>query len=138
MARPPTQLRNNSKSPTPSDSENTPVLTADASRADLLKIARQYEADKNEAQAKLNRLSRKTRHESPPANSDEDIESSTHIASDERFVYQAGHNFFLLCAPWIRSGDDLFDTDVDEWQLIRKRKSEDTQESGRVSAWTEA
>ena len=57
---------------------------------------------------------RRTRHESPPANSDEEIESSTCIASDEHFVYQAGHKFFLLCAPWIRSGNDLFDTDIDE------------------------
>jgi hypothetical protein len=85
-----------------------------------LPISRRYETDKSEGQAKLNRLSRnfvdlitndkddhsihrpkrrRTRHESPPGNSDEEIESSTRIASDERFVYQPGHKYFLLCAP---------------------------------------
>jgi hypothetical protein len=102
-------------------------------------IARQYEADKNAAQANLNRLSRKfaditndndndngtvthhgpkrrrrTRHESLPENSDEETDTNNPTAGDERFVYQAGHKFFLLCAPWIHSGDDIFDINIDE------------------------
>ncbi|KDR66777.1 hypothetical protein GALMADRAFT_273440 [Galerina marginata CBS 339.88] len=156
MAPPPTQLRNNSKSPTPSDSENIPVLSMNTSQADLLKlrscdrvseIARRYEADKNEAQAKLNRLSRKfaditnddddnsghsgrpkrrrTRHESPSADSEEDEVDSGRTASDERFVYQAGHKFFLLCGPWIRSGDDLLDTNIDEHYNTAERFEKD-------------
>jgi len=32
--------------------------------------------------------------------------------ADEHFVYQAGREFFLLHGPWIRSGDDLFDTNI--------------------------
>jgi len=92
------------------------------------------EVDKNAAQARLNRLSRKfvditndeddnsshqpkrrqTRHESPPVDSDEEIEASHHTVADERFVYQAGHKFFVICAPSTHSGADLFDTDIDE------------------------
>ena len=119
----------------------------------VTEIARRYEADKNEALAKLNRLSRKfaditndeddssshrpkrrrTRHESPPANSDEEIESSTRIASDERFVYQAGHKFFLLCAPWIRSGDDLFDTDIDEdYNAVERFENDENKMQGQL------
>lgn len=33
---------------------------------------------------------------------------------DDTFVYQAGHKFFLVHAPWIYSGDDIFDYEVDE------------------------
>ena len=42
--------------------------------------------------------------------------ADTHTGNraSEQFVYQAGQKFFLLCAPWIRSGDSLFDLDVDE------------------------
>lgn len=54
-------------------------------------------------------------------NSDDDVDTinsdhmMTHTASaDERFVYQAGHKFFLLHAPWIHFGDDIFDVEVDE------------------------
>ena len=36
------------------------------------------------------------------------------ISADENFVYQAGHKFFLLYAPWIYSGDEIFDHEVDE------------------------
>ena len=45
---------------------------------------------------------------------DEEIDTSNRTVTDERFVYQAGHKFFLIHGPWIRSGDDLFDTDIDE------------------------
>jgi hypothetical protein len=31
---------------------------------------------------------------------------------DENFAYQAGREFFLIHGPWIRSGDDLFDTNI--------------------------
>ena len=36
------------------------------------------------------------------------------ISADENFVHQAGHKFFLLHAPWIYSGDDIFDHEMDE------------------------
>ena len=50
-------------------------------------------------------------HDSPSADSDdEDVDAGTHVS--EQFVYQAGHRFFLICAPWIYSGDNLFDLDV--------------------------
>jgi hypothetical protein len=57
---------------------------------------------------------RRTCHDSPPADSDEELGINTSNRADEHFVYQTGHKFFLLCAPWVRSGDDLFDTNVDE------------------------
>jgi len=42
----------------------------------------------------------------------EDAATGSH--TDDHFVYQAGHKLSLLHALWICSGDDLFDTDVDE------------------------
>ena len=119
----------------------------------VLEIARQYEADKNAAQANLNRLSRKfaditndndnddgtvtrhgpkrqrTRHESLPGNSDEETDTNNPTAGDERFVYQAGHKFFLLCAPWIHSGDDIFDIDIDEGYDAAERFENDKSKS---------
>ena len=117
----------------------------------ISEIARQYEADKNAAQAQLNRLSRKfaditndndndngtrhgpkrrrTRHESLPENSDEETDTSNPTASDERFVYQAGHKFFLLRAPWIHSGDDIFDIDIDEGYNAAERFENDKSKS---------
>ena len=165
MTPPPTQPHAQS-SPTPSESENIP-FNADTSRADLLKvtrkvvlsdvqliscdrvseIARRYEVDKNTAQAKLNRLSRKfaditndednstshgpkrrrTRHESLPADEDEEVDtsSSSPTVRNERFVYQAGHKFFLLRAPWIHSGDDIFDINIDEDYDVAERFEND-------------
>jgi hypothetical protein len=112
----------------------------------ISEIARQYEVDKNSAQAELKRLRRKladvtnddngdnnsshrsqrrkTHHESPPAD-----EEDADIRTDERFVYQAGHKFFLLHAPWVRSGDDLFDTDVDEHYNAAERFENDKNKS---------
>ena len=61
------------------------------------------------AQAKHQRV----HHSSPSADTDdEDMDTGTRAS--EQFVYHAGHKFFLLCAPWIHSGDNLFDLDVDE------------------------
>lgn len=100
-----------------------------------MQIARRFEAEKNTAQAELKFLSRKfadlpddpngntsnrktkrcrIRHESLPADSDEETITASRTSADERFVFQAGHKYFLLCAPWLRTGDDLFDTDVDK------------------------
>jgi hypothetical protein len=114
-------------------------------------IARQYQVDKNTAQVKLDRLSRKfaditndnnnddgtghgpkrqrTRHESLPENSDEETDKSNPTSADERFVYQAGHKFFLLRAPWIRSGDDIFDIDIDEGYDAAERFENDKSKS---------
>ncbi|KAF8809195.1 hypothetical protein BYT27DRAFT_7241272 [Phlegmacium glaucopus] len=148
MSPPPTQSGICSTSPAPSDSENTPVLSINTSPADLLKIARQYEVDKNTAQAELKRLNRKladitndedddsnhrpkrrrTRHDSLPAGSDEEGTDTSNRA-DEHFVYQAGHKFFLLYAPWVRSGDDLFDTNVDEHYDATERFENDKNKS---------
>jgi hypothetical protein len=118
-------------------------------------IARQFEVDKNTAQAQLDRFSRKfaditnnddddsshrdrtkrrrTRHESPPADSDEEIDSSRRTAGDERFVFQAGHKFFLLHAPWIRSGDDLFDNDIDEhYNAVERFENDENKVQGQL------
>jgi len=112
-------------------------------------IARRYEVDKNTAQAKLNRLSRKfaditndeddstshgpkrrrTRHESLPADSDEEVDTSSPTVRDERFVYQAGHKFFLLRAPWIHSGDNIFDINIDEDYNVAERFENDKNKS---------
>jgi hypothetical protein len=98
-----------------------------------LKIAQQYQVDKSTAQAEVGRLTRKLaditndndgndsashakrRRVSPSADTDDELEDThTGNRASEQFVYQAGHKFFLLCAPWIRSGDNLFDLYVHE------------------------
>ncbi|KJA15886.1 hypothetical protein HYPSUDRAFT_71753 [Hypholoma sublateritium FD-334 SS-4] len=128
---PPVQSDVDATSPESSDTENNVMLNINTSRADLLKIARQYQAEKNTARAELKILNRKladitnddddsshrpkrrkTRQISPPAGSDEEDTTDTSNRANEHFVYQAGHKFFLIYAPWLRSGDDLFDIDV--------------------------
>lgn len=53
--------------------------------------------------------------------------------ASEQFVYQAGHKFFLICAPWIRSGDNLFDLDVDEDYVAADRFEDDkNKEQGQL------
>lgn len=52
------------------------------------------------------------RHESPFEGSDEGEADASDVI-DEHFVYHIGHKFFLTCAPWIRSGDNIFDINVD-------------------------
>lgn len=160
MPPPPAHSDNRPGSPNDSDSENVPPLSINTSQADLLKvndcfmirdmeltscdrvseIARQYEVDKNRAQAEVKRLSRRLvdvtnddgdegddgsnsnrnkrqrtcyHDKSAPAGSDEE-EEDTSSRADEHFIYQAGHKFFLIYAPWIRSADEIFDTEVDE------------------------
>jgi len=71
----------------------------------------------------------RTRHESLPGSSDEETDTKNPTASDERFVYQAGHKFFLLRAPWIRSGDDIFDIDIDEGYDAAERFENDQSKS---------
>jgi hypothetical protein len=71
---------------------------------------------------------RRTRHESPLAGSDEE-NTDANSPGDEHFVFQAGHKFFLLRAPWIRSGDDLFDTDIDEHYSAAERFESDENKS---------
>ena len=176
MTPPRTHAHNHSNSPDPSDSENTPQLGTDTSRAELLKVtaqfltlcvvqltscdrisefARQYQVDKNTAQAEVNRLTRKladitndndgnnsstharakrqrVHHDSPSADTDdEDMDTGTRAS--EQFVYQAGHKFFLLCAPWIRSGDNLFDLDVDEdYDAADRFKDDQNKDQGQL------
>ena len=103
-------------------------------------IARQFEVEKNASAIEVKRLRRKladvtnddndndgdgdsngrpkrrrTCQDPPHVNSDEEaVDTTSGNHSDERFVYQVGHKFFLLHAPWIHAGDDLFDTEVDE------------------------
>jgi len=161
-----------------SDSENFPVLDANTSRADLVKvgaqlfefphefqltscdrvseIARQYQVDKNAAQAELKHVSRKladitndsddnsnsghrskrrrrrAKHPSPPTDSDEEDMDPINRA-DEHFVFQAGHKFFLVCAPWIRTGDDLFEHDVDEdYNAAERFENDNTKSQGQL------
>jgi len=106
----------------------------------FLEFARRYQVDKNTAQAEVKSLARKladitndndgnnasshaqakrqrVHHGSPLASADtvtDDEDMDTGTRASEQFVYHAGHKFFLLCSPWIRSGDNLFDLDVDE------------------------
>lgn len=109
----------------------------------FLEIARQLEVERNAAASKVKHLNRKladitdnsqsefcgrlkrrrTHHnsvsESALHSDEEDVDTAgsdmaRSISADENFVYQAGHKFFLLYAPWIYSGDEIFDYDVDE------------------------
>jgi len=118
----------------------------------VLEIARQYEVDKNSAQAELRRVSRKladitnndsdndnnsghrpkrrrtTNQPSPPTDSDEEDMGAINRA-DEHFVFQAGHKFFLVCGPWICSGDDIFENEIDEDHNAAERFENDKMKS---------
>ena len=57
----------------------------------------------------------------PPNSDEEDVDtiSNDHVpahtvSADDNFVYQAGHKFVLVHAPWVYSGDEVFDIKVDE------------------------
>jgi hypothetical protein len=162
----------NSSSSDDSD-ENAPVLSIESSRADLLKvsmefkvlcinwsydnvseIARQFEVDKNTAQAELKRLGRKlgditnddenhgsgnqskrlkTHNKSPSSGSDESEDMETINRADEHFVFQAGHKFFLLYGPWIHSGGGLFETSIDKHYLMAERfENDDNRSQGQL------
>ena len=123
------------------------------------KIARQYEVDKNIARAEVKRLSRKLGditnddngdnnnnnsthghkhkrqqncHESPPVGSDEEGMGSGNVVN-ECFVYHAGHKFFLVCAPWIHSRDDIFKANVDErYNAAERFKNEKNKKQGQL------
>jgi hypothetical protein len=119
-----------------------------------LEIARQYEVEKNTAQAELKRLSRKLgditnndnhdssgnrskrrkiRNKSPSPISSSDERDETINGADEHFVFQAGHKFFLLHAPWIRSGDGLFETSIDEDYVTAERfENDDNKSQGQL------
>lgn len=127
-----------------------------------MEIARQYEVDKNIAQAELRRLNRRLdditndtvtasddnnssshrskrrrtqRHKSPQDLEDEDntLADTCNHAGDEHFVYQAGHKFFLVYAPWIHSGEDLFDIKVDEeYDAAERFENDKTKSQGQL------
>ena len=64
---------------------------------------------------------------------DEEIDTSNRTVADEHFVYQAGHKFFLICAPWIRSGDDLFLTEIDEhYDAAERFENEKKKDQGQI------
>ena len=114
-----------------------------------MEIARQYEVEKNTAQAELKRLGRRLgditnnddihsssnrskrrrTHKSPSLDSDEPEDTETINRADEHFVFQAGHKFFLLYAPWIRSGDGLFEISIDEQYVTAERFENDNNKS---------
>ena len=98
-----------------------------------MEVARQYEVEKNTAQAELNRLNRRladvtndgddsarmpkrrrTIHHPVDASSDEEDAIVTVTRAQEHFVYQAGHKFFLLYAPWLHGGEDIFEVHIDK------------------------
>ena len=67
------------------------------------------------------------RESSADNDSDDDKEPINH--ADEHLVFQAGHKFFLLYGPWIRSGDGLFETDVDQHYNASERFENDQNKS---------
>ena len=121
----------------------------------ISEFAWQYQVDKNTAQAEVNHLTRKladitndndgnnssthaqakrqrVHHDSPSADTDDkDMDTGTHAS--EQFVYQARHKFFLLCALWIHSGDNLFDLDVDEdYDAADRFKDDQNKDQGQL------
>lgn len=100
--------------------------------------------EKNTAQAEVNRLNRRlvdvtndgddsthmpkrrrTFHHPVHASSDEEDATVTVNRTHEHFVYQAGHKFFLLYAPWMHGGDDIFEVNVDECYNAAERFEND-------------
>jgi hypothetical protein len=76
----------------------------------------------------------KRRRKSPSSDSDEPKEDTVaKNRADEHFVFQAGHKFFLLYAPWIRSGDALFETSIDEHYVMAERfENDDNKSQGQL------
>ncbi len=109
-----------------------------------MEVVRQYEVEKNSAQAEVNRLNRRladvtndgddsthmpkrrrTTYHPADASSDEEDAIVTATRAQEHFVYQAGHKFFLLYAPWLHGGEDIFEVPIDEQYNAAERFEND-------------
>ena len=117
-----------------------------------MEVARQYEVEKNTAQAEVSRLNRRladvtndgddfahmpkgqrTVHHPVNASLDEEDANVTATRAHEHFVYQAGHKFFLLYAPWLRGGEDIFEIDIDEgYNAAERFENDDNKAQGQL------
>lgn len=85
--------------------------------------------NKDDDHSSGNQSKRQRTHKSPSSDSDESEDRETINRTDEHFVFQAGHKFFLVYGPWIRSGDGLFDTSIDEHYVTAERFENDINKS---------
>jgi hypothetical protein len=58
-----------------------------------------------------------------PGHEDDHVEQGSR--ADDTFVYQAGHKFFLIYAPWIHLGEDMFEIELDEAYTENERFEND-------------
>jgi hypothetical protein len=77
-----------------------------------------------------NQAKRRRTHDKSPSSDSDELEDMEPInRTDEHFVFQAGHKFFLLYGPWIRSGDGLFETSIDTHYVTAERFENDHNKS---------
>jgi len=85
----------------------------------MSKVARDFELDKNAAQAEARNLRRKladlTNQEEGPSNTDASPSKRSRLNEDsddnttnEDLVIKAGHQFVILYAPWLQLGEGTF------------------------------
>jgi hypothetical protein len=118
-------------------------------------IARRYELKKNHAEAELKALRRKfgdvtngediTSHKSkrprihsrslsPDIGSEntEHTEPANRI-TDDTFVYQAGHKFFLIYGPWLHFGEAAFESEFNEaYNAAERFENENNKVQGQL------
>ena len=56
------------------------------------------------------------------------------MQADEHFVSQAGHEFFLVCSPWICSGhNDIFKNEIDkDYNTAERFENDKTKSQGQL------
>jgi hypothetical protein len=74
---------------------------------------------------------KRRRHLSSPGSEDEDEEQVSR--SDDNFVYQAGHKFFLIYGPWIHLGEGLFDTEfIEAFNTAERFENDENKAQGQL------
>lgn len=111
----------------------------------LWQIARQFELDKNTAQAETQDLRRKladvTNQEEegnntgPPSKrsrTNDNLEDSE-ATNEETQIINAGHQFVILYVPWLRSGDGTFKATYDPESIEAERfENHDNKVQGQI------
>jgi len=102
-------------------------LSVDASSScdrDITQVARQFEVDKNTAEAEVRELRRKLTditnqeedndtEEAPPSKRSRTGDVDRDENDEETQVTSAGHRFVMLYSPWLRHGEGTFKVECD-------------------------
>lgn len=70
-----------------------------------------------------------------PGSANEDMEQGepANRLSNDTFVYQAGHKFFLICGPWVHLGEAIFDSEFNEaYSAAERFENENSKAQGQL------